>query len=235
MKRKNLVIAVLPILLGLFIFQSCTKKDNTTFTVYQSFTTPTVTAPLNGATLKLGTATTVDLKWASTDANGDAALADVYFGTDSKPVLYKAANAGLTLTVPVLVGQTYYWKVTMKDANGVMTYGPTWSFMVYDPISVYLGAFLVDEPAEAWTYTVNFTKGGANLLKIDKYWASWPAVFTLDYTALTYNMPLTDFGGGYSAIESGTINATTGKLTGTYTIYHSGAIEEQGPHTYTKK
>ncbi|MEI6137754.1 MAG: hypothetical protein WCP85_00735 [Mariniphaga sp.] len=235
MKRRILIAAIVPLLFGFVVLQSCTKKDAGNFKIYQSFTEPTLTAPVNSSTLKLGTATTVDLKWASTDQDGDAPIGDVYFGTDPKPPLFKAANAGLTLNVPVLVGNTYYWKVTMKDANGVMTYGPTWSFTIYDPISIYLGAYTVDEPAEAWTYTVNFSKGGANLLKIDKYWASWPAVFTLDYTLLTYTMPLTDFGGGYKAIESGTINATTGKLTGTYIIYENGKNIEAGPHTYTKK
>jgi len=233
MKRKSLIVAILPVLLGLFALQSCTKKDNGTFTVYHAFTTPTVTAPLDAATIKI-TGTTVDLKWVSTDADGDAVKADVYFGLDPSPALYKAANTGTTLTVPVELGQTYYWKVTMKDANGVMTYGPTWSFTIFEPIGIFVGAFTCDEPAEGWTYGVNFSKLTANTLKIDAYWASWPATWTLDFTKNTYSMPLIDFGGGYSGIESGTINPANGTMVGNYTIYKKGIAIETGVHTYTK-
>lgn len=233
MKRKSLIAAILPVLLGLFALQSCTKKDNGTFTVYQSFTTPVVSAPLDAATVKI-TGTTIDLKWASTDADGDAPKADVYFGTNSKPPLYKAANTGLTITVPVELGMTYYWYVTMKDANGVMTYGPTWSFTVFEPVGVYVGDFLCDEPAEDYSYDVSFVKGSATSVITDNYWNSgWTAVFTLDFTKLTYSMPLTTWS-NYSAIESGTINATTGKMVGNYIIYYKGKSIEEGVHTYTK-
>lgn len=233
MKKKLLIFAVLPILVVLFALQSCTK-DNTTFKIYNAFTEPTVTAPLDGATIKI-TGTTVDLKWVTSDKDGDTPIADVYFGTDPKPVLYKAGNATLTLTVPVALGQTYYWHVTMKDSNGVMTYSPTWSFTIFEPIGIFVGTYLVDEPEEAWTYDVHTTKGGDNLLKMDLYWASWPATFTLDFTKNTYSMPLTDFGGGYSGIESGTITPATGKMVGNYTIYSKGKAIEAGLHTWTKK
>ena len=233
MKRKNLIAVMLPVLFGLFALQSCTK-DTPIFKVYQSFTDPVASAPLDGSTIKI-TGTTVDLKWVSTDADGDAVKADVYFGLDSKPALYKAAATSTTLTVPVELGKTYYWKVTMKDANGVMTYGPTWSFTVFEPIGIFVGTYLVDEPEEAWTYTVHFTKLSANTLKIDQYWASWPATWTLDFTKNTYTMPLIDFGGNYSGIESGTIDPATGKMVGNYTIYYKGKSIEAGVHTYTKK
>ena len=123
----------------------------------------------------------------------------------------------------------------MKDANGVTTTGSTWSFTVFEPIGIFVGAYLVDEPAEGWTYTVNTTKGSDTTLKMDQYWASWPAIFTLNFTANTYAMALTDFGGGYSGIESGTITPTTGKMVGNYTIYQNGKAIETGVHTYTRK
>ena len=48
-------------------------------------------------------------------------------------------------------------------------------------------------------------------------------------------MPLTTWGGGYAGIESGTINTTTGAMTGTYNIYQPyPTVIENGPHTYTK-
>ncbi len=234
MKRNSLIAAIIPVILGLIVLHSCTTKDNATFTVYNAFTEATVSAPLNGSLVKI-TGTTVDLKWASTNADGNSPLADVYFGTDSKPSLYKAGATGLTLTVPVELGKTYYWHVDMIDANKVKTYGPTWSFTVFEPIGVFVASYTCDEPAEGWTYPVAFTKTSATTLKIDQYWASWPAIFTLNFTANTYSMALTDFGGGYSGIESGTINPTSGQLKGNYTIYQNGKSIETGVHTYTKK
>lgn len=217
---------------SLFSIQSCTK-DNSTFTIYNAFTEPTVAAPVDGATIKI-TGTTVDLKWATTDKDGDTPVSDVYFGTNSKPVLYKAGATGLTLTVPVVLGATYYWHVTMKDANGVLTYSPTWSFTIFEPVSIYVGDFNCDEPAEDYSYDVSFTKGDATSVITGNYWNSgWAAIFTLDFTKLTYTMPLTTWS-NYSAIESGTINATTGKMVGNYIIYYKGKSIEEGVHTYTK-
>jgi len=245
MKRINLILSALVVLGGLFTIQSC-SKDNTTFTVYNSFTAPTVSAPVNGSTIKI-TGTTVDLKWTSTNADSDTPSADVYFGTDPKPPLYKAGNAGLTLTVPVVLGKTYYWHVTMKDSHGVLTYGTTWSFTVYEPIGAFVGTYKVDEPAEGWSYIITTLKGGANLLTVgtgkasvtagasDGWWASWITTFNMDFTANTYSMPLTDFGGGYKGIESGTINPATGQMIGNYTVYQNGAAIETGKHTYTKQ
>jgi hypothetical protein len=245
MKIKSLIAAVLPVLFGFLALQSCTKEEGS-ITIYQSFTTPTVTAPLDAATVKI-TGTTVDLKWVSTDQDGDSPIADVYFGTDPKPGLYKAANAGTTLTVPVTVGLTYYWKVTMKDKNGVMTYGPTWSFTIYDPMSILVGTYNVDEPAEGWSYIITTFKGGATALTVgtgkasvtpgagDGWWASWIATFNINFTTNTYDMPKTNFGGGYEGQESGTINTTTGQMIGNYTVWSGGKVIETGKHTYTKK
>lgn len=219
--------------------QSC-YKDGTVQYTHSVFTAPALVAPLNGTTLHLGiTTTTVDLTWTSTSPDSDPIDADVYFGTGDSPVLYKADLHALTLTVPVIKGQTYNWYVIMKDKNGIPSPAVTptpWSFTIYEPISAFLGAYTVDEPAEGWTYPVNFTRNSANVLKIDKYWASWPAYFTLDFAANTYSMPLTDFGGAYWGIESGTINQTTGTMTGTYTIYNPTitTVNETGTHTYTK-
>lgn len=241
MKRKILIIATLPLLFALFVMQSCKKDVNPEIKVYHAFTEATAVAPVSGSTVKV-TGTTVDLKWGTTDADGDSPIADVYFGTDSRPSLYKANVAGTTLSVPVEVGLTYYWHVTMYDANKVMTYGSTYSFTVYDPLSIFVGNYNCDEPAEGWNYDVSFKKLTANTIKIgngafkyDGWWASWPAVFTLDLTKNTYSMPMTDFGGGYSGIESGTINQTTGQITGNYTVYEKGVAIETGVHTYKRK
>ena len=237
MKRKNIILVMLLVLSGLFTMQSCVKEDSTTFTVHNAFTDPVVTAPLDASTITI-TGTTTDLKWVSTNASGDAVKADVYFDTSSTPTLYKSGLTAETLTVPVVKGLTYYWKVVMTDANGITSTSPVWSFTVFEPIGVFVGAYTADEPAETYTYPVNFTKATATTLNIDAYWNSWPAVFTLDFTANTYSMALTDFGGGYSGIESGTIDPKTGTMVGTYTIYQTKAGVtapiETGVHTYTK-
>jgi hypothetical protein len=238
MKRKNLILAVLPLFMVVLALQSC-KKDEPMFQVYYAFTEPTAVAPLDGSTVKI-TGTTVDLKWAATDADGDSPLADVYFGTSETPPLYKAANAALTLTVPVQLGVTYYWHVTMIDANKVMTYGPTWSFTIFEPVGIFVGLFNADEPAEDYSYDVTFVKTSANTILTDNYWNSgWNATFTLDFTAKTYSMPVTTWSAGYSGQEAGTIDPATGKMVGNYTIWQTKngvkSVIETGVHTYTRK
>lgn len=236
---------MLPILFGLLVLQSCTKEEGT-YKVFHAFTQPTTVAPLDAAVLKI-TATNVDLKWASTSADNGPIKCDVYFGTDPKPALYKAGVSALTLNVPVAKGQTYYWKVVMIDQNGVTTTGQTWSFTIFEPIGIFVGTYNVDEPAEAWTYDVSFVKLTDNTLQIgngtagkyDGWWASWTAVFTLDFTKNTYSMPKRTFSGGYAGEESGTIDPATGKMVGNYKVYQTKAgvesVIETGVHTYTKK
>jgi hypothetical protein len=245
MKRKIFIAAMLPVLFGLLALHSCTKEEGS-FTIYNAFSTPTVTAPLDGSTVKV-TGTTVDLKWVSTSKDGFTPVGDVYFGTDPHPGLYKAGATGNTLTVPVAIGVTYYWNVVMKDPNGVTTTGPTWSFTIYDPIGIFVGTYNVDEPAEGWSYIITTYKGSATTLTIgngkasatpgagDGWWASWIATFNMNLTANTYDMPKTNFGGGYEGQESGTLNPTTGQMIGNYTIWQNGKVIETGKHTYTKK
>lgn len=237
MKRKLIFFVMLIALACLSTLQSC-YKDGTVQYTHNVFTAPSLVAPANGATLHL-TGTTVNLTWTSTNESGDANLADVYFGTSDDPPLYKANHNALLLNVPVVQGLTYYWYVRMKDANGIPTDGPTWSFTVFEPIGVFVGAYTALEPAEApshGSYPVTFTKFSSNVLKIMSYWDSWAGYFTLNFTANTYSMPLTDFGGGYWGIESGTINQTTGQMIGTYTIYNPTitTVTETGTHTYNK-
>jgi hypothetical protein len=243
MKRKNIILAMLPIILAIIVLQSCTKEDSATFTIYNAFITPTVVAPVDGTTLKLTpTTTTVDLKWVTTNADNAPVLADVYFGTTATAPLYKSSVGALLLNVPVVTGKTYYWYVVMKDTHGVMTTSPTWSFTIFDPLAIFVGNYNVDEPAEGWSYAVSFIKSSSTTIHIgngagsyDGWWASWGATFTLDLTANTYTMAKTDFGGGYQGQESGTINQTTGKMVGTYTVWQNNAVAETGTHTYTKK
>ncbi len=128
MKRKILIIAMLPILVALFAIQSC-KKDNTTFTKAQAFTQPVVSSPIVRADgTVLFTGSTVTLAWASENTGGDPVKWDVYFGTDASPALYKSGVTAPTLDVPVVDGQTYYWKVSIVDSRKVSTTSQIFSF-----------------------------------------------------------------------------------------------------------
>lgn len=228
------------------VAQSCKKDDAVAPKTFLAFSEPTATAPLDMQVIHI-TGTSLDLSWNAAGGNGESPVSNVYFGTTAKPALVKSANATKTYNVTVIPGLTYYWKVTVKDVNGVMTYGPTWSFTVFDPMSVFVGTYKVDEPAEGWSYIITIAKGSSTTLTVgtgkasvtpganNGWWASWVTTFTLDLTANTYSMPKTNFGGGYYGQESGTINQTTGKLVGTYTVWDGSGIIEQGTHTYTKQ
>ena len=127
----------------------------------------------------------------------------------------------------------------MKDPNGVTTTGPIWSFTIYDPIGIFVGTYNVDEPAEGWSYIITTYKGSATTLTIGNGKASrYPAEqamagghpglppFNMNLTANTYDMPKTNFGGGYEGQESGTLNPTTGQMIGNYTIWQNGKVIE---------
>jgi hypothetical protein len=130
MKRKNIILIMLFVLSGLFTIQSCIKEDSSTFTAKQAFTQPVASSPVvrsDGTVLFTGS--TVDLTWVSENKSGDAVKWDVYFGTDAAPVLYKSGLTKQTLSVPVVDGQTYFWKVVIIDANGVKTSSQIFSFI----------------------------------------------------------------------------------------------------------
>lgn len=175
MKRKNLIIAILPFLFGMFFLQSC-EEEIPTISKFGAFSDPTAVAPLDAALIKV-TGTTAELKWATTDPDGDAPLCDVYFGTDEDPVLFKAGHTGLSLSVPVAEGSTYHWYVKMYDANKVMTTGPVWSFSVEVnyTISNFVGKYECDEPGYA-KYACNLKKIDDSTVENDNFWDSGFAV-----------------------------------------------------------
>jgi hypothetical protein len=88
---------------------------------------PVYVAPANTAA---GQPTTVVLSW---KPGRWAHLADVYLSTSSTPALYLkdvAVSAGSTkkLTVTVVAGKTYFWKIVSKTMAGKTASGPVWSF-----------------------------------------------------------------------------------------------------------
>ena len=130
MKRKNIILAILPILLAVFALQSCTKEDSATFTSYSAFTQPATTSPTVKADgTVFFTGSTVNLTWTSENKGNNVVAWNVYFGTDKSPALYKSGLAAQTLSVPVADGKTYYWKVEIADARGVKTTSETYSFI----------------------------------------------------------------------------------------------------------
>ena len=240
MKRKNLILAILPLFMVVLALQSC-KEEEPIPQVFQSFTEPTPVAPLDAALIKV-TGTTAELKWASTDADGDPALANVYFGTAENPPLFKTGNAGLSLSVPVVEGQTYYWKVTMIDANKVMTYGPVWHFSVavsYD-INNFVGVFDCNEPGYGH-YNVNLTKVNATTISNDNFWDSgWAVSYVFDDYGDVKIIPVSyvDKGVTYDITSvAGKHDNKTKSFWVEYLVknHATGATVDHNTHTFVKK
>jgi hypothetical protein len=186
----------------------------------------------------VGKSCTPTMTWVGTDPQGDDLTYDMYLDTAAVPKLtvaglpsasYSPASALIPFTV-------YYWKVVAHDPYGGSATSNVWKFTTGAlPISTYTGNYNADEPAEAYSYDVTFAMVNATQIKTVNYWNSgWTGVFTLDLTHLTYTMPLTTFATGWTGTESGILDPATGMMQGTYTIWHNGAISEQGVHTYTK-
>ncbi len=116
---------------GLFVIQSCKKESPVAFTEEEAFTIPTLVAPANGFINVTGT--TVDLKWSSTNAAGDAENWQVYFGPGDDPALIQTGYTQESITVNVTPGAKYNWKVVGTDSHGIHSRSPIWSFEVVDP------------------------------------------------------------------------------------------------------
>src|ERR1035437_8045974 len=100
MKRRNLIFVMLLVFSGLFVIQSCKKESPVAFTEEEAFTIPTLVAPANGFINVTGT--TVDLKWASTNAAGDAENWQVYFGPGDDPALIQTGYTQENITGKLL-------------------------------------------------------------------------------------------------------------------------------------
>ena len=245
MKRKNIIIAILPVLFGLIFLQGC-KEDIPTISIFGAFSDPVAIAPLDESLIKI-TGTTVDLKWETTDPDGDAPLCDVYFGTGENPKLYKAGHSGLTLNVPVAEGSTYYWYVKMYDANKVMTTSAIFSFSVavaYD-INNFVGLFDCDEPGYKH-YDCNFTKVNATKISNDNFWDNgWAVEYVFDDYGDVNIIPISYFVAGstpakdvtYDITGSGKFNNKAKSFYVDYTVknHATGATVDHNVHTFVKK
>lgn len=72
--------------------------------------------------------TTVTLDWGASDADIDALVYDVYFGTSDSPVLVGENLTVSELKVSVSPTTIYYWRVVVKDTQQNATMGQLWNF-----------------------------------------------------------------------------------------------------------
>ena len=177
--------------------------------------------------------------WDASDPEDDELTYDLYLGKTGTPTV---AASGLTdasydVVTTLTANTDYFWKVVVHDPYGGTSESPIWKFTTGAlPITKFTGNYLADEPAEDYTYDISFTLGTATTINTTNYWNSgWKATFTLDLTKLTYSMTSYTFSAGWTGVEAGIINTTTGTMTGTYTLWLNNVIQEQGVHTYTKK
>lgn len=75
------------------------------------------------------------LTWECTDPDDDPLTFDIYFGTDSDPMLIATGATEANFNPGELeYGLTYYWKILAKDNFDHETMGPLWTFqVVYEP------------------------------------------------------------------------------------------------------
>ncbi|WP_081210213.1 fibronectin type III domain-containing protein [Salegentibacter sediminis] len=71
----------------------------------------------------------VELQWESTDEDEDILRYDLYFGTNSSPVLIEEnLEENYYSIINLSPGTTYYWRIKVKDGNSGVTIGQFWSF-----------------------------------------------------------------------------------------------------------
>ena len=85
---------------------------------------PTMGANLTGIT-------TITLEWLGSDVDNDITGYDVYFDTVSPPTTQVGTDqTQMTNNVSVSAGNTYYWKIITKDAEGNNSESPVFEFRV---------------------------------------------------------------------------------------------------------
>ncbi|WP_158293189.1 hypothetical protein KFZ70_12585 [Tamlana fucoidanivorans] len=70
----------------------------------------------------------VMLQWLAEDKDNDVLVYDVYFGTTRTPDLIAENINKSSYEVALDLGNTYYWKVVVRDSFGGETLGQLWSF-----------------------------------------------------------------------------------------------------------
>jgi hypothetical protein len=86
--------------------------------------------PANGA-IQLPISQPFVLSWSANDPDGHALLFDVYFGTSPSPPRVSSGQPVRSFAAPnVQFSTTYYWYIVARDAFGMETTGPAWSFTI---------------------------------------------------------------------------------------------------------
>lgn len=86
---------------------------------------PSIVSPEMNASVNT---TTVDLTWSGSDVDNDPLKYDVYFSTSDNPTLVVENTEVTTYNASITAGNTYYWKITVKDDKGGESIGQVWSF-----------------------------------------------------------------------------------------------------------
>ena len=87
-----------------------------------------VVSPLLGE--NVGAANSIALQWSGSDVDNDIAEYEVLFGTDANPTTSLGVTAEPTMDATVASGQTYYWRVMTKDAQGNTSRSSVFDFSV---------------------------------------------------------------------------------------------------------
>ena len=78
----------------------------------------------------IATTNTLILQWSGSDVDNDVVGYDVYFGTNNPPSLNANDISANQLTVSVASGNTYYWNIITKDAEGNSSESGVFQFRV---------------------------------------------------------------------------------------------------------
>lgn len=128
MKRKTILSAMLLVLTGIVLLQSCKQEEGTPFREFLA-AVPATPVPANtGVIVRTSGSQTITLTWTGTATN--PIKWDVYFGNTSSPDLVASNVAVNTYDVQVTTGGKYYWQVKTVDANNVRSESPLWEFEV---------------------------------------------------------------------------------------------------------
>ena len=87
-------------------------------------------APVNGEQLA-SSSVSVTLQWTAEDLDGDISEYDVFFGSSNPPDLFSSNLSTNSLSnIPVVSGNTYFWKITTRDIQGNESNSIVFSFEV---------------------------------------------------------------------------------------------------------
>jgi hypothetical protein len=114
--------------------------------------TPTIITPEDGATDQ---STSIKLKWACHDPDGDSLTYDLYFGKNNPPAISSSDLTGTSYLKYFLdTSTTYYWKVVAIDTKGASTAAQSaiWSFKTGNKSAIptdFIVSYQLDDTTES--------------------------------------------------------------------------------------